>query len=177
MYTIKGASHPAVIVGLTMLEHFIHDDVIKWKHFLCYWPYVRGIHWAPVDSPHKSQWRGALMLTLSCAWTNSWANNLDAGDFRRHRAHYDVTVMCSKVFVNYLTIGRTDMKSMGVLPSNQLHWIWLRAREPWEYSQKWPSGRHPIFIRLWELCFPEIVTAQALAFAINIQSELDEPPC
>ena len=21
-----------------------HDDVIKWKHFLCYWPFVWGIH-------------------------------------------------------------------------------------------------------------------------------------
>ena len=21
-----------------------HDDVIKWKHFPCYWPFVRGIH-------------------------------------------------------------------------------------------------------------------------------------
>ena len=30
------------------------------------------------------QWRGA---------TNGWANNRDAGDLRRHRAHYDVIVM------------------------------------------------------------------------------------
>ena len=22
-----------------------HDDVTKWKHFLRYWPFVRGIHW------------------------------------------------------------------------------------------------------------------------------------
>ena len=22
-----------------------HDDVIKWKHFPCYQPFVRGIHW------------------------------------------------------------------------------------------------------------------------------------
>ena len=21
-------------------------DVIKWKHFPCYWPFVRGIHWS-----------------------------------------------------------------------------------------------------------------------------------
>ena len=25
--------------------------------------------------------------------TNDWANHRDAGDFRRHRAHYDLTVM------------------------------------------------------------------------------------
>ena len=70
-----------------------HDDVIKWKHFPRYWPFVRGIHWSPVNSPHKVQWRGALMLPLICAWINVWANNREAGDLRRYRAHYDVTVM------------------------------------------------------------------------------------
>ena len=28
-----------------------HDDVIKWKQFPRYWPFVRGIHRAPVNSP------------------------------------------------------------------------------------------------------------------------------
>ena len=27
------------------------------------------------------------------AWTNSWVNNLDTGDLRRHRVHYDVIAM------------------------------------------------------------------------------------
>ena len=31
----------------------VHDDVIKWKHFPRYWPFVRGIHRFPVISPHK----------------------------------------------------------------------------------------------------------------------------
>ena len=44
-------------------------------------------------SPHRGQWRGALMFSLICAWTNDWANNRDAGDLRRNCAHYDVTVM------------------------------------------------------------------------------------
>ena len=43
------------------------DDVIKWKHLPCYWPSVWGIHRAPVNSPHKSQWRIALMFSLICA--------------------------------------------------------------------------------------------------------------
>ena len=34
-----------------------HDNVIKWKHFPRYWPFVRGIHWLPVNSPHKGQRR------------------------------------------------------------------------------------------------------------------------
>ena len=71
---------------------FSHDDVIKWRHFPRYWPFVRGIHRSPVNSPHKGQWRGALMFSLIFAWTNGWVNNGDAGDLRRHRAHYDVTV-------------------------------------------------------------------------------------
>ena len=42
-------------------QHY-HDDVIKWKHFPRHWPFVRGIHRSPVNSPHKGQWHGALMF-------------------------------------------------------------------------------------------------------------------
>ena len=54
---------------------------------------VRGIYRSPVNSPHKGQWRGALMLSLICIWINGWVNNREASDLRRHRAHYDVIVM------------------------------------------------------------------------------------
>ena len=64
--------------------------------FLRYWPFVRGIHWSSVNSPHKGQWRGALIFSLICAWTNVWANHRDAGDLIRHRNHYDVTVMLNQ---------------------------------------------------------------------------------
>ena len=70
-----------------------YDDVIKWKHFPRYWPFVRGIHRAPVNSPHKGQWRGALMFSLLCTGINGWVNNGKAGDMRRHHVHYDVIVM------------------------------------------------------------------------------------
>ena len=43
------------------------DDVINWKHFPRYWPFVRGIHRSPVNSPHKGQWRGAWIFSLICA--------------------------------------------------------------------------------------------------------------
>ena len=71
--------------------------IIKWKHFPRYWPFVRGIHRSPVNSPHEGQWRGALMFSLICARINSWVNNGEAGDLRRHRAHYDVTVMVQQI--------------------------------------------------------------------------------
>ena len=71
----------------------IHDDVSKWKHFPHYWPFVLGIHWPPVNSPHKGQWRRALLFSLICAWINGWVNNREAGDLRSHSTHYDVTVI------------------------------------------------------------------------------------
>ena len=46
-----------------------------------------------MNSPHKGQWRGALMFSLICVWINGWANNREAGYLRRCRAHNDVTVM------------------------------------------------------------------------------------
>ena len=70
------------------------DDVIKWKHFPCNWPFVRGIHRSPVNSPYKGQWRGALQFSFICVWINDWVNNRKAGDLRRYHAHYDVIVMC-----------------------------------------------------------------------------------
>ena len=79
-----------------------HDDVIKWKHFPRHWPLVRGLHRSPVNSPHKGQWRGALMFPLICVWINGWVNNREACDSRRYRAHYDVTVMIASQIARYL---------------------------------------------------------------------------
>ena len=48
---------------------------------------------SPVNSPHKGQWRGALIFSSNCAWINGWVNNREAGNLRRHCAHYDGIVM------------------------------------------------------------------------------------
>ena len=42
-----------------------HDDVMKWKHFLGYWPCMQEIHWSQVNSPHKGQWHRALIFLWS----------------------------------------------------------------------------------------------------------------
>ena len=41
----------------------------------------------------NGQWRGALMFSFICVWINGWVNYREAGDLRRYRAHYDVTVI------------------------------------------------------------------------------------
>ena len=43
-----------------------------------------------------------------CVWTNGCAKIRDAGDLRRHRAHYDVTVMCKKLHLNWYRGTRND---------------------------------------------------------------------
>ena len=82
------ASRDLVVVDIPCRQRFKrniwwHDVVIKWKHFPRHWPFVRGIHRSLVNSPHKGQWRGALMFSLICAWMNGWVNNRVIGDLRR----------------------------------------------------------------------------------------------
>ena len=56
------------------------------------------------DSPHKGQWRRALMFSLICGWKNGWVNNRNAGNLRRHRDHCDVIVMGKTVHYHKLYV-------------------------------------------------------------------------
>ena len=101
---------------------------MKWKHFPRYWPFVRGIHRSPVNSPHKGQWRGALMFSLICAWINGWVNNREAGDSRHHRAHYDATVMITTRTVGWLqtcTINKNMISPLASFMSCPWNPFWL----------------------------------------------------
>ena len=80
-------------LAIHMYRGAAHDDVIKWKHFPRYWPFVRGIHRSTVNSLTQS-----FDVSLICAWTNSWANNTDAGDLRRYCAQYDVIVILNSSY-------------------------------------------------------------------------------
>ena len=43
-----------VFVVVIIIIIFVRDNVIKWRHFLRYWTFVRGIHRWPVNSSHKA---------------------------------------------------------------------------------------------------------------------------
>ena len=62
-------------------------------------PFARGIHRSPVNSPHKGQWRGALMVFFYLHLNKGSVNHQDAGDLRRHRIHSDVTVMARVIVI------------------------------------------------------------------------------
>ena len=72
-----------------------HDDVIKWKHFPCHWPFVRRIHRSPVNSPHKRQVTRSFDVFFHLRLNKRLINTREAGDLRRYHAHYDVIVMIS----------------------------------------------------------------------------------
>ena len=72
-----------------------HDDVIKWKHFPRYWPFVRGIHWSQWIPRTKFSDAELWYFLWPVLWINGWVNNHEAGDLRHHRAHYDVIVILS----------------------------------------------------------------------------------
>ena len=70
-----------------------------WRHqmetFSALLAFYEGNHRWPVVSLTKGS--DAELWCFLCAWTNGRSNNRDAGGLRRHRSHYDVTVM----MVNY----------------------------------------------------------------------------
>ena len=77
-----------------------HDDVIKWKHFPRYWPFVRGIH--PAQSPVRQSFdvffdlRPNIWLSKQSPHVQSFDVFFDLhGDLKSHPAHYDVIVMSS----------------------------------------------------------------------------------
>ena len=123
----------------------VYDDVIKWKHFLCYMPFVWGIHWSSVNSAHKGQWRGALIFSLICAARNGRVNNRDTVDWRRHRTHYDVTVMYS-IFPE---CKRGD-EGTGTLKATIFHMI-LEKKSRWHLYLSIPI--FPTICWLWYISF------------------------
>ena len=62
-------------------KNFPLDDVTMCSRLLT--RILESIHTqyrGPVNSPHKGQWRGALIFSLICVWINVWINNREAGD-------------------------------------------------------------------------------------------------
>ena len=141
---------------------FPHDDVIKWKHFPRNWPFVRGIHRSPVNSPHKGQWRGALMFSFICVRINDWVNNREAGDLRRYCAHYDVIVMrVVNIMVNidslihwllrYIAVILLTLQICVFINCKEVILEWMQQHPPlWLVSIGFgnglvPSGKKPLF--------------------------------
>ena len=90
-----------ILLHFVMRDHISFKTILKgglftwWRHqmetFSALLDLCAGNSPVTVNSPHKGQWRGALMFSL--IWMNGWVNNREAGDLRCHRVHYDIIVM------------------------------------------------------------------------------------
>ena len=116
-------SHPSIGMNVAFYSQY---TIINWQwynylYFCSWWRHqmetfsallalCAGNSPVPVNSPHKGQWRGALVFSLICARINDWVNNREAGDLRRHRGHYDVSVMLNQQMTahNWLPIPLTE---------------------------------------------------------------------
>ena len=106
-------------------------------------PFVRGINWSLVDSPHKGWWCRALMFSLICAWANSWANNQDACDLRRYHAHCNITVMSKQLnmIAKYFAYIEGILPKGPYLPCGSMAGRALLAGYPRHSTCKWSSER------------------------------------
>ena len=68
-----------------------HDDVIKMEKISALLALCEEN--PPITGSFPLQRPGALIFPFIWAWIKNWANNRGAGDLRRHRTYYDVTVM------------------------------------------------------------------------------------
>ena len=69
-----------------------------------------------------------LMFTLICALINGWVSNREAGDWRRHRAHYDVTVTSLYISdASDIYIYRQNYIDEFILKSYHSHYVFCRA--------------------------------------------------
>ena len=59
------------------------------------------------------------MFSMIFVWINVWENNREAGDLRRYRAHYDVTVMETII---YQFAGSPQLTAMEHLLQTEIIW-------------------------------------------------------
>ena len=139
-----------------------HDDVIEWKHFSRYWPFVRGTDRSPVNSPHKGQWRGALVFSMICSWINSWVKKSRGCWLWRHcnggianclladAAHHYPAHPWKCVTYQCIAKCACDMFEMYTL---KITWVKCTGQKPWiTTAKRWPCClfkglKHHISIR------------------------------
>ena len=90
-------------------RHMYQFEKSWWRHqidaFSRYWPFVRGIHRSLVISPHKGQWRGALMICalnkrLSKQWWGWWFETPSRSLWRHCNVYIDFLAVCPHLVIS-----------------------------------------------------------------------------
>ena len=87
-----------IFIGASYWFHVVyhlslcHDDVIKCRHFLHCWPFVKRIHWSPVVLLTKNSDVERWCFLWSAPEQTVEQIYRDNGALRHHRSHYGVVV-------------------------------------------------------------------------------------
>ena len=111
-----------------------HDDVIKWKHFPRYWPFVWRNSLVTVEFPSQKQVTGRFDFSLICAWIKGWVNNREAGD------------------LSSSSLWRHSNDTKYKKSQNS---ILLTACQ---WNQRWPVGSPPRWSMIWYII--QVLTSQ-----------------
>ena len=133
-----------------------------------YWPFVRGIHrWihrSPVNSPHKDQWRGALMFRLICALNKRlskqswgwWFETPSRLSWRRCNAPWHTNAFGA-------TRRSMHLKSLASHKEN------TKAPRYWSYAQRSKAPCH------WPIAGLRAITAESMTSPYINQGGLRAP--
>ena len=117
------------------------------------------------DSQHKGQWRGALMSSVICAWINGWVNNCEAGDLRRHCAHYDVIVLYNSHTYQIHCLCKER-------PRLQRIWNFEKWADGW-FRDLFKLVRSDAYIRQWTFqVFHNALRAPQMSFSHVVNSRM-----
>ena len=125
---VAAYAHPCQFVSSCLwLNHVIaHHDVIKWKHFPRYWPFVWRIHRSPVNSPYKGQWPGfdvffdlrLIKRLIKQSW--GWWFETPSGPLWRHcKLQHSQAEVKEWYFVGEMEGDRVNVMIQYKLPSYQ----------------------------------------------------------
>ena len=118
----------------------VSAPVTRWRHQMETFSALLAI--CAGNSPVTGEFPAQRSVTRSfdvfftCAWTNGWINNQDAGNLRRHRTHYYVTVMINafgqhpiETFSMRLWIYALSARIKCCSKGNNKWWLALDSRE------------------------------------------------
>ena len=118
------------------------DDVIKWKHFPRYWPFVWEIHRPLVNSLHKGQWRGAVDVFFDLRlnkrlskqswswWSGTPSRSLwrQCNEYRQHE-HCFCFENVNRTFCQSSNMRGTNLKKKKMLLSSRLAVVFAQPNE------------------------------------------------
>ena len=83
------------------------------------------------EFPAQRPMTRSLMFSLICAWITGWVNNDEAGDLKRHRALYDVTVMLSCFGPGFFCQNTSGCVLVVLIPKDMSSgWVFSQTQHP-----------------------------------------------